>query len=54
MLSVDIEKLYPAAKSLVKARAASRIHAKDATLYEFSEAAQQCAAEYMGWAEPPV
>jgi len=51
MLSVDIEKLYPAAKSLVKARAASRIHAKDATLYEFSEAAQQCAAEYMGWAD---
>lgn len=51
MLSVDIEKLYPAAKTLVKARAASRIHAKDATLYEFSEAAQQCAAEYMGWAD---
>ena len=51
MLSVDIEKLYPAAKSLVKARAASRIHAKDATLYEFSEIAQQCAAEYMGWTD---
>lgn len=30
MLSVDVEKLYPAAKTLVKARAASRIHAKDA------------------------
>ncbi len=36
MLSVDVEKLYPAAKTLVKARAASRIHAKDATLYDFS------------------
>ena len=30
MLSVDVEKLYPAAKTLVKARAASRIHAMDA------------------------
>lgn len=40
MLSVDVEKLYPAAKTLVKARAASRIHAKDATLYDFSSEAQ--------------
>ncbi len=51
MLSVDIEKLYPAAKTLVKARAASRIHAKDAALYDFSEDAQACAADYMGWAD---
>lgn len=51
MLSVDVEKLYPAAKTLVKARAASRIHAKDATLYDFSPEAQACAADYMGWTD---
>ena len=51
MLSVDIEKLYPAAKTLVKAHAASRIHAKDASLYDFSEEAQACAEQYMGWAD---
>ena len=51
MLSVDVEKLYPAAKTLVKARAASRIHAKDATLYDFSPEAQACASDYMGWAD---
>ena len=47
MLSVDVEKLYPAAKTLVKARAASRIHAKDATLYDFSPEAQACASDYL-------
>ena len=51
MLSADIEMMYPAAKTLVKARAASRIHAKDATLYDFSEDAQACAAEFLGWAD---
>ena len=51
MLSVDVEKLYPAAKTLVKARAASRIHAKDATLYDFSPEAQACASDYMGWVD---
>lgn len=51
MLSVDIEKLYPAAKTLVKAHAASRIHAKDASLYDFSEDARACAEQYMGWAD---
>lgn len=51
MLTADIEKTYPAAKTLVKARAASRIHAKDATLYEFSDEARACAAGYMGWTD---
>lgn len=51
MLSADIEKMYPAAKTLVKAHAASRIHQKDATLYDFSDDAQACAAEYLGWAD---
>lgn len=51
MLSADIEKMYPAAKTLVKAHAASRIHQKDATLYDFSDNAQACAAEFLGWAD---
>ncbi len=51
MLSADIEKMYPAAKTLVKAHAASRIHQKDATLYDFSPEAEACAAEFLGWAD---
>ena len=51
MLSGDMEKLYPSAKTLVKECVASRLHAKDASLYSFSEEAQDCAANYMGWAD---
>ena len=51
MLSGDMEKLYPSAKTLVKECVASRIHAKDASLYNFSEQAQACAQEYMGWTD---
>ena len=51
MLTADIEKTYPAAKTLVKAKAASRIHSKDASLYDFSEQAEACAADFMGWAD---
>ena len=40
MISGDMEKLYPSAKTLVKECVASRVHAKDATLYDFSEQAQ--------------
>ena len=40
MLSGDMEKLYPSAKTLVKECVASRLHAKDATLYGFSDEAQ--------------
>ena len=40
MLTSDTEKLYPSAKTLVKDCIASRIHAKDASLYDFSEEAQ--------------
>ena len=43
MLSGDMEKLYPSAKTLVKDCVASRLHAKDATLYNFSDEAQECA-----------
>ncbi len=51
MLSNDMEKLYPSAKTLVKECVASRMHAKDATLFSFSEEAQECAQNYMGWAD---
>ena len=51
MLSGDMEKLYPSAKTLVKECVASRLHAKDATLYGFSDEAQECAQSYMGWTD---
>lgn len=51
MLIGEVEKLYPSAKTLVKEKVASRIHAKDASLYAFSEEAERCGAEYMGWTD---
>lgn len=58
MLIGEVEKLYPSAKTLVKDKVASRIHAKDASLYDFSDEAQSCAENYMGWVDlasnPPV
>ncbi|WP_165047172.1 MULTISPECIES: glucose-6-phosphate isomerase [unclassified Adlercreutzia] len=51
MISGEMEKLYPSAKTLVKECVASRIFAKDATLYDFSEQAQKCAENFMGWAD---
>lgn len=58
MLGGELEKLYPSAKTLVKDQVASRMHAKDATLFDFSEKAQACALEYMGWTDlasnPPM
>lgn len=51
MISGDMEKLYPSAKTLVKDRVASRIFAKDATLYDFSEEALSCARDFMGWTD---
>ena len=51
MLVGEVEKLYPSAKMLVKEKVASRILAKDASLYEFSDEASACAAEYMGWTD---
>ncbi|MBQ3301245.1 MAG: glucose-6-phosphate isomerase [Eggerthellaceae bacterium] len=51
MISAELEKLYPSGKTLVKDRVASRIRAKDATLYSFSEQAQECASNYMGWVD---
>ena len=51
MISGDMDKLYPSAKTLVKECVASRIYAKDATLYGFSEEAQACAENFMGWTD---
>lgn len=51
MLSTEPEKLYPSSKTLVKDCVASRLHAKDATLYGFSDEAQECAANFMGWVD---
>ncbi len=51
MISGEMDKLYPSAKTLVKECVASRIHAKDATLYDFSEEAKACAENFMGWAD---
>lgn len=51
MLTGEMDKLYPSAKILVKDCVASRLRAKDATLYGFSEEAQECAAKFMGWAD---
>ena len=50
MLINDTEKLYPSAKILVRDKVASRLHAKDASLYDFDEAAAECAKNYTGWA----
>lgn len=51
MMETATKKLYPSVATLIEAKAASRIHAKDASLYDFSADAQACAQEYMGWVD---
>ncbi len=51
MITGETEKLYPSAKALVKECVASRLHAKDASLYDFSEDARACAEAFMGWTD---
>ncbi|MGN1361622.1 MAG: glucose-6-phosphate isomerase [Eggerthellaceae bacterium] len=51
MITASMEKLYPSAKTLVRDCIASRIHAKDASVYDFSEEAQECAENFMGWVD---
>lgn len=51
MLSGEMDRGYPSVKTLVKDKVASRIHAKDHTLYDFSEEAQEFARNFMGWAD---
>ena len=58
MITMDKGSQYPSSKTLVENHIASRVHAKDASLYSFDAAAQECAAHFMGWADlaskPPV
>ena len=51
MLTGEMEKLYPSAKTLVKENVASRLHNKDADLYNFSDEARECAAKFLGWTD---
>lgn len=51
MITADMEKLYPSAKTLVKDHVASRVQAKDATLYNFSAEAETFAQNFMGWTD---
>lgn len=51
MISGEMEKLYPSAKTLVKECIASKIFSKDASIYDFSEDAQECARNFMGWTD---
>ena len=57
-MSTDAATGYPSVDALVAEAAASRVHAKDATLYGFSDEARTCAENFMGWADlasnPPV
>ena len=51
MIDFSIQGIYPPSlQALVDGKVASRIHGKDASLYSFSEEAQDCAQNYMGWA----
>lgn len=51
MIDFKAEALNPSSQLLIDVSAASRIHAKDASLYNFSENAEKFATEYMGWAD---
>lgn len=58
MIDFAIQGFYPPSlQVLVDGKVASRIKGKDSSLYAFSDEAEQCAREYMGWAtlasEPP-
>ncbi|MBR0406068.1 MAG: glucose-6-phosphate isomerase [Eggerthellaceae bacterium] len=44
-------KAYPSKQTLVEDRAASRVYAKDATLYSFSKEAEEYSANFMGWTD---
>lgn len=51
MLISEVGERYVSIEKLVEEKVASRIHAKDASLYEFSNEAHECAAGYMGWVD---
>ena len=51
MVSSGTAPLYPSVDLLVKDQVASRIHAKDTTLFAFDADAQEQAKNYMGWVD---
>lgn len=51
MPGANIEELRPSAAVLVDNRVASRLHAKDESLYGFSQEAHDCARDFMGWTD---
>lgn len=58
MLGADMRAGLVSAKLLVEEKVASRLHSKDASLYDFSDQAQECARNFMGWTDlasnPPM
>ena len=46
-----LDKAEVSIKTLIDNSVASRLHAKDATLYSFSPEAQACAERFMGWVD---
>ena len=51
MSDAEAKKTYPSAQTLIEEKAASRVHAKDATLYSFSKEAEDYSADFMGWTD---
>ena len=51
MIIGEADALTPTIRRLVENRVASRLRAKDASLYGFSGAAEDCARRFMGWAD---
>ena len=51
MITRTMDKSASTVQRLVENRVASRIQAKDASLYAFAPAAQACAEHFMGWAD---
>ena len=49
MIDFNTEALCPSVQTLIDNKVASRVRAKDASLYNFSSEAQKCAESYMGW-----
>ena len=58
MIVGETERLSPSAEALVAHRVASRIHAKDASLYDFADEARMYSQKCMGWTDlaskPPI
>ena len=58
MISPKMEGLYPSAKALLEERIASRLFAKDASVFAFDGTGCSCAEKFMGWTDlasnPPV